>query len=167
MAIEMTTKADLLARTRAGHAEWTALLASVPAARLAEAGADGAGELSVHDLIAHVAYWERRAADLLEAAAARRADPPRDGIDGLPFDERNAAILAVNRDRPLADIRAEAAGAHARIIRAIEALSDAELNDPNLVPWLEGQPLWHAIAAENTYLHYAHHAANLRAWLGA
>jgi hypothetical protein len=46
----------------------------------------------------------------------------------------------------------------------VNALSEAELTDPQHFAWREGDPLWHMVAA-NTWWHYKEHRETISAWL--
>jgi hypothetical protein len=166
MQSEMT-KTDLLECIRAARVEWEAALAAVPARRLTEPGA--AGEWTVKDVLAHVSYWEDWQADQLEALqrgettmVTRQGTPP--GALSDDTDERNAAIYALYRERPLPEVLDMARLSYPRLLALVERLSDAQLNDRQTYAWTFGYPVWRMIAG-NTYTHHPKHAADLRAWL--
>ncbi|HUS14404.1 MAG TPA: ClbS/DfsB family four-helix bundle protein [Chloroflexia bacterium] len=162
-----TTKAELLARMHAGRAEWDALLGQVPEERLTEpALADG---WSLKDLIAHVSAYEQWTADQLRAAGRgeremviRPQDPPAD--EPYDMNANNARIYAANRDRPLAEVLAESPLAFQALVDAIEALPEDLLTGPDRVAWTRGGSLLD-IVPEQSYDHYAQHAADVRAFL--
>ncbi|MGH2372075.1 MAG: ClbS/DfsB family four-helix bundle protein [Candidatus Methylomirabilaceae bacterium] len=70
-----TNKAELLRFQREGRERWEALLARVPAERIAEPGVKG--DRSVKDIVAHLAAWERHATERLHTLARGAAlEPP-------------------------------------------------------------------------------------------
>src|SRR5690348_13967182 len=94
-------KATLLDTLRTERARWDELLAQVPPERLTPPAL--AGGWSVQDLIAHIAWFEREMVNLLQSRVLAGSD-----LWNLPDDPRNAAIYQQNRDRPLAEVQAEA-----------------------------------------------------------
>lgn len=48
-------------------------------------------------------------------------------------------------------------------LKAVEALSEEDLTDPNRFDWREGEPLWVMVAA-NTFWHYKEHGESIHAW---
>jgi len=162
------TKAALLDTMRAERAQWDALLARGDAARMTEpALPDG---WSLKDLIAHVSAYEQWTADQLRAAArgeremvVRAGDPPAD--QPYDMDANNAHIYAANRDRPLAEVLAEAPVAFQALIDAVEASPEDLLTEPDRVAWTRGGSLLD-IVPEQCYDHYAQHAADVESFLG-
>lgn len=126
------TKASLLDAIRSERARWDDLLRQIGDQRMTEPGA--VGEWSVKDLIAHVAWSEREATEMLERHRMAGSD-----LWSLSEDERN-------RERSLAEIRAEAAESYRRLLAALEALPKADLHDasrfegmpPDWLPWRIG-----------------------------
>jgi uncharacterized damage-inducible protein DinB len=118
------------------------------------------GDLSVKDIIAHVTWYEREMIGLLQGHALAGSD-----LWGLSPAERNAAILAANRDRALAEVRAEARQVYLQLIELLERTDADVLKNPahfrdmprDWVPW--------QVIAGNSSEHYADHAADIRAWL--
>ncbi|MBM4456910.1 MAG: ClbS/DfsB family four-helix bundle protein [Chloroflexi bacterium] len=153
-------KATLIEAIANSRSELDAVLARVAASRIAEPGVSG--EMSVRDIIGHIAWFEREIAGVIEQHALVGAD-----LWQLPPDERNAAILELNRPRQVSDLRIEAAQVHRRLTAAVATLTDDDLNDParfrdmpaDWTPW--------QIIAGNSCEHYAHHAADVRCWLEA
>lgn len=155
----MPTVEQFLGALRESRARWEAVLAEVGEARMTAPDTMGEG-WSVKDVVAHVAWFEREVLGILEAGALVGSD-----LWNLPTDERNAAVHELVRSRPLAEVLADAADVYARFEAAVAALNDEQLNDPALYEAMpaDWQP-W-AILAQNSYEHYDHHAADLRAWL--
>jgi hypothetical protein len=111
-------------------------------------------------VLAHIAWGEREGVGLVRARALVGSDLWR-----LSQDERNAAVHAQNRDRPLDDVLAESATVADEYVAALESLSEDELNDPAHFAGMP--PTWRPWRTLYDPHHYAHHAADLRAWLAA
>jgi hypothetical protein len=111
-------------------------------------------------VLAHIAWGEREAIGLVRARALVGSDLWR-----LSEDERNAAVHAQNRARPLDDVLAESATVVDEYVAALESLSEDELNDPAHFTGMP--PTWRPWRTLYDPHHYAHHAADLRAWLAA
>lgn len=152
------TKNKLLERIRAERAQWDALLAQVDESRMSEPGVTG--DWSLKDIIAHVAWCEREVLGVLRAHAMVGSD-----LWNLSNNERNAAVYAQNHARTLHDVLGEAREVYPRLIEAIEALAEEDINDPARFHDMpsEWQP-W-SLIANNTYEHYQAHVPSIRAWL--
>lgn len=152
------SKAQFLETQRATHAEWEALLAEVGEARMTEPGA--AGEWSIKDVVAHVTWGEREMLQVLRSHVLAGSD-----LWQRPQDARNAAVYAEHRSRSLPNVLDEAREVYAQLFAALQAVSEADLNDPrrfrempeDWIPW--------QVVAGNTYLHYQEHMPAIRAWL--
>ncbi len=150
-----------LDKLHAARREWEAVLALIPEERMAEPGL--AGGWSVKDMIAHVTWSEREMVGVIRERA----------LVGSPYwelgqDERNALVYEENRDRPLAEVLAEARAVWEELLPGLEALTDEDLNDParfrGLSETAPGVPPWQ-IFAGSTFRHYDDHTADLMAWL--
>lgn len=157
---ERMTKADVIDKMQTGRAQWEALIAQVPRERMTEPGVMGAW--SVKDIIAHVTWGEAEITEVFLRHALVGSD-----LWNLPQDERNAAMVAASRARSLADVLAEAERAYPRLLAAVQALDDADLNDA--ARYADMPPLWRPwqLVAGNTYDHYPDHIPAIRAWLDA
>jgi uncharacterized protein (TIGR03083 family) len=154
--IPPVAKADLLRQIRAARSEWDALVASIPRGRLTEPGLPGGW--SVKDVLAHIAWGQRENVGVVRARALVGSELWR-----LGEDERNAVVYAQNRDRLLDDVLAESERIHAEYLAALASLSEDELNDPAGLPSMP--PGWRPWRILYDPGHYAHHAADVRAWL--
>jgi hypothetical protein len=77
-------------------------------------------------------------------------------------DDINAWIYESNRDRPLADVLSDSREVFQQLVDAIEAFSDDELQDPQRIEWLEGEPL----SGKFFFSHFhEEHEPDMRAWL--
>jgi len=154
------TTAELLGRVRAARAEWDTLVAAVPDEQWAEPGV--CGTWSLRDVVAHVSWFEREMIELLRTRRLEGSD-----LWLLPPHERNDAIYRENRERSLADVRAESARLRAELLEQLATLTDAELADAAAFPPMP--PDWQPadIFAQNTYEHYTAHAESLVRWRAA
>ena len=152
------TPAIMLARMDAAWAQWQALLAAIPAARLAEPGLPG--DWTVKDAIAHLTWFEREMVALINERVLAGSE-----LWLLPTDERNAAIYEEGRERPLPVIQTEAARVHTALREALTTLSAADLQDA--AHFAEMPPEWKPweIIAANSYEHYLDHIPAVRRWL--
>lgn len=147
-------KPTFLEKLRTSRARWEAALARLDQSQMETPGK--AGPWSVKDIIAHLTWFEREMVGLLNARALVGS-----ALWNLPQDERNAAIYAENRHRPLYQVLAEAPKVYRQMLAGVEGLSDEELNDPkrfinmpeDWVPW--------EILAQNSYEHYDAHLPDI------
>lgn len=110
---------------------------------------DPEGRWRAKDHLAHLAAWRSNWASQLETVRAGGELSP-----SVDEDAENARIYALNRDRPAADIRAEAVSSWDRFAAAIDACSDADLLKPH--PIREGVHVWE-MATGNGHEHLGQH----------
>jgi len=115
---------------------------------------------SVKDLLAHLGFWERRAATILKALQAGQPVPP---LGGPSLDEVNAGTFAANHGRPLAEVQAEEGAAYRELLALTESAPEADLFDPQRFSWTQGQPFFDWIEG-NAYGHYQEHLPALEEW---
>jgi hypothetical protein len=144
-----------------GFQEWRAVIAEVPAERLAEPGVSG--EWSVKDIVAHVAFSEWWLAEFIRARAWPAVP---DAMNVADADERNAAYFALRRHDAAEVILDEAARWHNELVEAIVAASDAEIADTALLGMPPGDR-WRfdSLVQGAGVRHYPEHIAAIRAWL--
>jgi DinB superfamily len=109
---------ESVAKGRAREAELEALCVDAPA--------DPSGHWAAKDHVAHLAWWRERTAVLVEAVRTGGEPPPK-----VDEDTQNAIVYKANRDRPAAEIRAEARESWDRIEAAIKACSEDDLMRPH------------------------------------
>jgi len=151
-------KTTFLNTLESEHARWEALLGQIKAEWMTQP--DVPGYMSIKDLIAHITWYEREMVNLIETRVLAGSE-----LWNLPTDEQNLAIYEENRERPLADVLADAQQVYEQLVNAVETLSDEDLNDPtrfrdmfaDWIPW--------KLIAENSYEHYEQHIPDLQAWL--
>ena len=161
-----TDKTQLLEWIAASRAELDGVIAPLTDAQMAAPGAEGA--LSVKDLLAHVSWWERRTLRALDLRGAGEA-PPKLAAEGegeAGVNRVNAETFQTNRDRSLADVRAEYARSGRDLLAALDGYSQADLFDEEGFTKVLEFPALYLIAGD-TYLHYPDHVASIRAWLAA
>ena len=159
-------KIQLLEWITASRAMLNAVIAPLSDAQMVAPGAEGA--LSIKDLLVHVSWWERRTLRALEYAA-RGETPPKLAAEGegeAGVNRVNAQTFQTNRDRSLADVRAEYARSGRDLLAALDGYSEADLFDEEGFTKVLEFPTLYLIAGD-TYLHYPDHVASIRRWLEA
>lgn len=148
-------KADLLDRIRTAHARLEQAVASLTPGQMEAEGA--VGGWSVKATLGHVTWWEQIPVHAL------RGEPDEDLLPGAEWDtdRANAVLFARNRARPLADVLASFHASYAELLRELEALPAARLDEPGRY----GGSLFELIAG-NTHAHYDEHANLLAAAFG-
>jgi hypothetical protein len=157
-------KTKLLETLREKRAQWDAVLAQVPEARMIEPGVGG--EWSVKDIVAHLTSFERWYADRLHEALRGEVYTPTE-FDWMPFDERNDRIFQQNRHRSLADVLAESRLAFGRLLECVQAQTEAFLIEPQQFPGApEPLTVWKMLRGD-VYDHYGQHIPSIESWLAA
>lgn len=151
-------KAEAAAAMAVARAQWDEALAQIAPEGMETPGE--AGAWSVKNLVAHIAWFEREMAELLRQRVLAGSD-----WWNLPSDERNARIYEENRQRPLADVLAEARHSYADLAAALEGASDADLNDAARFRAMPADWLPWKILAENSWEHREAHLPALHALL--
>jgi hypothetical protein len=149
-------KTELLTAIRASHAPVSAAAALDDEALLAPApGMDG---WTRKDILAHVEWWNRHSADVIDGV--RTGVDPYPGTDE-PWDPDawNARILAENRERTADDVRRGETASFERLLAAVDGATDDELFGEDPQPWLDGTVA--ETVAEDSTLHYPDHVAHL------
>lgn len=159
MAEARYRKEDFLRRYREARHSWDVLRARTDPARWAEPGA--AGSWSVKDVMAHIAWYEREMIQVLRSRAFVGSE-----LWDLPQEERNAVVFERNRERPLADVRAEGEHSFAGLCAELERLTEQDLNDPARFPGMPAEWVPGDVFASNSYQHYEQHLPDLRSWAG-
>jgi hypothetical protein len=170
MSATTTGKAGWLAQLERAQGIWDAIVAEVGEAGMERPGA--AGEWTFKDVAGHLNGWRTRTVDRLEAAT-RDAEPSPPIWPADLSDETDAGVEAINhwlyernRDRPAAEILAEASEQYQRMRAAVEAIPETDLVTPGRFPWLGDLPLSAVLAGSFEHLHEEHEPA-IRAWLAA
>jgi hypothetical protein len=148
-------KADVLDRVRTAHARLEQAVAALTPEQMEADGVVGAW--SVRATLGHITWWEQ------VPAHALRGEPDEDILPDEEWDtdRANAVLFARNQVRPLADVLAAFHASYAELLRELDALPAARLDEPG--PY--GGSLFELIVG-NTYAHYDEHASLLAAAFG-
>jgi hypothetical protein len=183
MADEVTTRADILERSRTAADAFDEALAALTDAQITAQAVEGGW--SARDVLAHLAANHRWMVGQLEAAAEGRVptamecfgtdEAPDPALDLATQDGRNAAQFERNRSRALDEIRQALVDYRARLFGLIDAMPESAFEQsytlaPNLhVGQLRragegefGFPLWQWLRGE-TWHHYEDHVEDVRA----
>ena len=102
--------------------------------------ADAEGKWNAKDHLAHLSWWRRRSAQTLDAVRTGGELPaPVDDDDAVT----NAIVYAEIKDRPAADIKADAHDSWAALRNAIEESSEADLSKPH--PRFPQSQVWEVV----------------------
>jgi hypothetical protein len=112
------------------------------------------GEWSVRDIIAHVTTWDEEALTHLPLIL-KGGTPPRYSVQYGGIDAFNALMTDRKRHLSLAEVLAEAAATHARLVRLVEGTAE---------PQLAGDTRFRRRLRLDTYGHYPIHAEAIRQW---
>ena len=130
-------------RMRAEHGRLEALLANYSDEELVQP--ERFGEWSAKDMLAHITFWEQRLIAYVNGAKESLVQPDED--EQAAIDRINAEVLAANRDRPLAEVRAAFDDSYQQTLALAESLSAEDLADEVLYGLLAG----------DTFEHYREH----------
>ncbi len=128
---------------RAEHARLEALLAGFSDEEFLQPGRFD--EWSAKDMLAHITFWEQRLIAYFNGAKESLVQPDED--ESVAIDRINAEVLAANRDRPLAEVRAAFDDSYRQALALAESLSAEDLADEMLYGLLAG----------DTFEHYREH----------
>lgn len=158
-----TTKAELVAQGNASQKQLERTIAPIDPARMVEPGVNGAW--SIKDTLAHLTFWNRNTLLRLRAAVSDSTPDPSSFVQSdAQIDEWNARCYEENKDRPLDAVLIDFRDTYARVIDALESLSDADLFDPNRFAWTRGNALWTWVAG-NISEHYPDHREQIERFL--
>jgi hypothetical protein len=132
---------------REEHARLEALLAGIGDERFVQPRRFGAW--SAKDMLAHITFWEQRLIAYVNGAKESLIQPGED--EQAAIDRINADVLAANRDRPLAEVRAAFERSYQQALTLAESLSVEDLADEEL----------RDLFAADTFGHYREHSAML------
>jgi hypothetical protein len=151
----------LIANIQAERALWANLVEAIGEDRMDEPGP--MGEWTFKDLSAHLLGWRDRTITRLEAAAEGRPEPPAPWPAELDDDDSiNDWIHEHNRHRTVREVLDDIDQSYERLEKAIAALPEETVTDPDAFPWLGGQ----ALADRELFGHlHAEHEPSIRAWL--
>ncbi len=120
-----------------------------------------AGDWSVKDMLAHIAWYEREEADVYGEVSGEGSP-----LWNVPQEPRNRILFEQARGRPLEEVLADFREAHERFLGVIERLSEEDLARPGRFPGTSPEwPPWRKIAVHSCD-HDQEHIDMIRAWLG-
>ena len=155
-------RARLIANIRGVQDRWRRLVADVADERMEQPGA--MGDWTFKDVAAHLAGWRRRTVLRLEAAGRGDAPPPNPWPSDLGDEEDdtiNAWMHEQFKDRPLAQVLADADRVYDDFVAVVETLPGDILTDQDRFPWMEGV----ALADGDFNGHLDEHEPDVRRWL--
>jgi hypothetical protein len=112
------------------------------------------GTWSVRDIVAHVTTWEEEALTHLPLIL-KGGTPPRYSVLYGGIDAFNARTTGQKRGLPLAEVRAQAARTHGRLVDFLHRLPE---------PRVLGDSRFRRRLRLDTYGHYPLHAEAIRRW---
>ena len=153
-------RAELALNIRTGRDRLEAALAQISDERMSDVGLYETW--SVKDLLAHLGWWELRAAYV--ASTLINGSVPDRTIDAASVDQVNATVYQEHHQQPLDEVRQYEHDAYLSLLTLVEKMSEDDLFNAQRFPWTKGQPLadW---VVNNTYGHYDEHMPALLAWI--
>lgn len=155
-------KTELLEALEDGRQQMLELLEGVPEPLMPTPGV--VGDWSIKDILSHLAYWEGQIVTLLFQVKQGIAKPSTAHFGKETVDQVNQRWFETGRERALDQIWMDWTGVRKQTIRRVSEYSDAELNDPNRWPWLNGRALWEWVAGDS-FEHEDEHAVQIQRWL--
>lgn len=118
------------------------------------------GDWSIKDIIAHITWYDNEIEELLRTRKLEGSD-----LWELEPNQRNEAIFKASQLKSLDEIRRESLQVFARLLTAVEDAEPEDFADPGRFENMpqDWQPL--EIIAMNTWVHYAHHAEQIEAFI--
>lgn len=144
---ETLSKAVLLEKLRSAHANLEAAIDGLTEEQMTQPGV--IGDWSIKDLIAHLTYWERRAAFLLGSSI----NGYREEVDIWKIgsvDEQNERNFQDNKDRPVADVLADWRSILQTILFLLDCLPEQNLADTSRWGWPQDESLGERIEGESS-----------------
>ena len=121
-----------------------------------------AGDRSMKDVLAHITAWERRVVTAIAIGRAGETPPwPERGFNPWDTDRLNERDFLANRERPLADVLAEAHSTYDEYVALIESFSPDEIAGE--LPYTPGIKLEQIIRGHADE-HYREHLDAIEAW---
>jgi hypothetical protein len=120
---------------------------------------------AIKDILVHVATWQRRMANRLEALARNDETSPNEPAVNTEeeMNRFNDATFAANQARPLTQVWSDFRSSYQDLLQSARSLSENDLFNPHRYAWLEDSALWENIAG-NSFGHYEEHTLTIRQW---
>ena len=116
------------------------------------------GEWSVHDILAHIAYWESYFIERYEAGLRGEKQVMPDWSKPGVIDEINREVYMRNHDRWLKEVKKEFKESYKRILKVVKSIPEADMFTPAKYEWTRKNTIAGYIIG-NTSEHYAEHIA--------
>lgn len=154
------SKADVLSTLKASREAMLKAIQGLGDEAMHEPGV--IGDWSIKDILIHLSLWEAELVTLLWQARQGRK-PTTAQLGPETVDELNASWHLMHKDRALERVLDDFHAVRHQTARRVDGFTDQELADPDLFPWLDGEPLEHWIA-EDSYGHEDEHMAQIVIW---
>jgi hypothetical protein len=155
-------KSELVQSLREAHQRVAKTSEQIPDSRLVDPVIDG---WSGKDVLAHMAWWHDHSALVIEELGAGRQ--PYDRTDPAnATDTRNERILLEHRDDPPEATRRAFHESFARLMTALEPVTEEDLFSNDRWPWLDGEALVETVLWDSSR-HYDAHSDQLESLLSA
>ena len=153
-------KSELLDRTRSERQALDDVFAQLTEDEVCAPVLDGGR--SMKDQLAHIAAWERRVITAINTGRTGETPPwPEPGYMPWDTDKLNERDFTANRDRPLADVLAEARRTFDEFTALVASFSDAEIAGE--LPYTPGLKL-ESILRGHGDQHYREHLDQIESW---
>lgn len=157
------TKGRLIELIRMERGRMEDLIGRLDAKTMATGGVQG--EWAIRDVLAHLAAWEKRFLDWLDAdARGETPEMPEHGATWADINRVNERAYRENRDRPPIEVREAFRRSTGRVVERLTAIAEEDILAADRYPWLGGEPLW-VMAGWSTFDHYQAHGERIAAWL--
>jgi hypothetical protein len=167
MQEQASTKAQILDRIKNARVPLDELIAQLTEEQMLQPGVEN--KSSVKDLLAHITTWEQHLVRRLAAAVKDKAaqvyviDPGEPWEPG-GLDAVNEYIFMRNAQLPLQQVLSDFHRSLLDVLRAVDALSEQDLFDPQGLAQVFGYPVERVIG-EDTFYHYPDHIKSIREWM--
>jgi hypothetical protein len=163
MATDPTDKAELLQCMQDGYTAFVGLLTPLSEEQMTTPGVNDTW--AIKDILFHLATWQRRMANRLQALARNdETNPDQPAISTAEEMNRfNDATFAANQTRPLTLAWSDFRSSYQDLLQSARLLSENDLFNPHRYAWLEGSALWENIAG-NSFAHYKEHTLTITRW---
>jgi hypothetical protein len=148
MKVMSITPEAIIQKIESSYADIVRLYRSVPVTEIVKSSLPN--DWSVKDTLAHLAAWEWRCAQLLEAA--HRSDGPLQAEPDV--DALNREIFEEHQEWSWEEVEYDFRAAHQTLLEAVRRLPPARLSSKFVQEMIAGE----------TWEHYAEHLADLQRW---
>src|SRR5512141_1307663 len=133
-------KTELLEALEDSRLEMVEMLEDVPDELMSMPGV--VGSWSIKDILDHLTHWEGQIVTLLFQAQHGAGQPSTAHFGKESVDVLTQRWYEASRERGLATVWDDWTGVRKQTIRRVSEMSDHDLNDTQLYPWLNGTPLF-------------------------